>query len=153
MKNIRRIKRQFIILSVLRRNARMSFLEISKSTGLNVSTLMKNVKDLSKELIKKYSCIVDFSKLGFKFNVIFLVKASKEKRVEISKLLEQPNVNNAYKVNDDFNYYIEAVFPDVNSYDNFKRALKSCSDCLLEFFVVEEIIKEGFLEKGIPLEK
>ncbi|MGB9748845.1 MAG: Lrp/AsnC family transcriptional regulator [Candidatus Woesearchaeota archaeon] len=153
MKRISRVKKELLVLSALRRNARMSFLEISKNTGLTVSTLIKSVHELSGELIKKYSCIVNFSKLGFKFNVVFLIKAKKENRAELLKLLDETNVNNAYRINDNFDYYIEAIFHDANSYDDFKRALKDCSYDFLEFFVVEEIIKEGFLEKGIPLEK
>jgi DNA-binding Lrp family transcriptional regulator len=153
MKRISRVKKELLVLSALRRNARMSFLEISKNTGLTVSTLMKSVSDLSEELIKKYSCILNFSKLGFKFNVVFLIKVKMEKRAELLKLLEELNVNNAYRINDDFDYYVEAVFHDADSYDAFKRALEDCSENLLEFFIVENVIKEGFLERGIPLEK
>ncbi|MEM2121426.1 MAG: Lrp/AsnC family transcriptional regulator [Candidatus Woesearchaeota archaeon] len=151
MKRKNKINKNLIILSALRRNARMSFLEISKSTGLNVSTLMNNVEKLNKELVKKYSCIVDFSKLGFKLNVIFLIKTVKEKKAQLLHFLEKENINNAYKISDDFEYYIEAVFQDVKSYDDFKRTLQDFSQELIEFFIVEYIIKEGFLEKGIPL--
>ncbi len=54
------------ILEFLKKNSRLSLREISKKTGLPLTTAHNRIKKMQKEgIIKNYSVEVDYSKLGF----------------------------------------------------------------------------------------
>ena len=143
-KKIRKVKTDLLVLSELRRNARQSITLISRRTGLSVSTIINKIEKLN-PFVKKYSALIDFSKIGFNIHILFLIKAEKS----LKPLLENPFVNNAYKINDSYNYYIEAVFKSIKDYDDFKKELLNHSSKFKELFVVEEFEREGFLGNGI----
>jgi len=55
------------ILSVLLDDSRLSYRQIAKKVGVSAATVMNRVKELEKTIIKKYTTILDFEKLGYEF--------------------------------------------------------------------------------------
>lgn len=82
------------ILEILRQNARTPFLEIAKKLRISESTIRKRVKELEKKgIIKKYSTIVEPSKLGYNSVALVGIDVKPEKFLEVAKkLTEYDNV-------------------------------------------------------------
>ncbi|MCE4607265.1 MAG: Lrp/AsnC family transcriptional regulator [Desulfurococcales archaeon] len=55
-----------IIISMLKENSRVSYSEIARKLGISEVAVMKRIKKLeSNGVIKKYTVIVDYKKLGY----------------------------------------------------------------------------------------
>ena len=78
------------ILEILRKNARTPFLGIAKKLRISESTIRKRVKELEKKgVIKKYSAMIDPSKLGYGSVAIVGIDVKPEKFLEITKKLTE----------------------------------------------------------------
>lgn len=78
------------ILEILRKNARTPFLEISKRLRISESTVRKRVKGLEDgKVIKKYTAIVEPSKLGFGGVALVGIDVRPEKFLEVAKKLAE----------------------------------------------------------------
>ena len=76
------------ILEFLRKNARTPFLYIAKKLRISESTIRKRVKTLEKiGVIKKYSAIVEPSKLGYGSVALVGIDVKPEKFLEVAKKL------------------------------------------------------------------
>ena len=81
-------KKDLLILSNLRKNARMSLTNMSKSTHIPISTIFDRLKLHESGLIKKHTSLIDFEKLGFNTRANVCIKVDKEKREEIKEYLK-----------------------------------------------------------------
>jgi len=78
------------ILEILRKNARTPFLDIAKKLRVSESTIRKRVKELEKKgIIKKYSAIVEPSKLGYSSVALVGIDVKPEKFLEVAKKLTE----------------------------------------------------------------
>lgn len=82
------------ILEILRKNARAAYMDIAKKLKVSESTIRKRVKELEKQgVIKKYSAIVDPSKLGYGSVAMVGIDVRPEKFLDVAKkLTEYENV-------------------------------------------------------------
>lgn len=82
------------ILGRLRNNARTPFLEIAKDLRISESTVRKRVGDMERDgIIKKYTAIVDPSKIGYGSVAIVGIDVKAEKFLNVAKkLTEYDNV-------------------------------------------------------------
>ncbi|MEM2211491.1 MAG: Lrp/AsnC family transcriptional regulator [Nitrososphaerales archaeon] len=88
------------ILKEYLRNARQSFREIAKKLGLAVGTVLQRTKKLEDlGIIKGYSAIIDYEKLGYELTAITEVTVSKGKLMEMEvELAKLPNTCAVYDV-------------------------------------------------------
>ncbi|MBI2658404.1 Lrp/AsnC family transcriptional regulator [Candidatus Woesearchaeota archaeon] len=78
------------ILEILRKNARTSFLDMAKKLRVSESTIRKRVKELENHgVIKKYSAIVEPSKLGYGSVAMVGIDVRPEKFLEVAKRLTE----------------------------------------------------------------
>lgn len=78
------------ILEILRKNARTPFLEVSKRLRISESTVRKRVKELeTRGVIKKYTAIVEPSKLGYGGVALVGIDVRPEKFLEVAKKLAE----------------------------------------------------------------
>jgi DNA-binding Lrp family transcriptional regulator len=88
------------ILKELRKNARAGIAEMSASASIPESEVPDKLKKLEVSMIKKYSSIVNFDRLGFKARYLFLVKSDDSCRQQVREfLVENHSVNNIYVTN------------------------------------------------------
>jgi len=82
------------ILDILRNNGRMPFLEIAKKLKISESTIRKRVKDMENAgVIKKYSAVIEPSKIGYGSVAIVGIDVKAEKFLSVAKkLTEHDNV-------------------------------------------------------------
>lgn len=131
------------ILQELRNDSRRSLTEIGTVTNVPLSTVFKKVDKLEKGLIKKYVSLIDFSFIGFSIRISLVLK-SKDRESLRKFLLEHPNVNSVYRTSQDFDFFVETVFPDMLGFEGFMEELNSLVSDKKIFHVIEELRKEDF---------
>lgn len=135
------------LFSTLRQNGRMSLTEISRKTKIPVSTIYERLRGYYGNIIKRYTVLLDFTKLGYGIRVSFFLKVSSNQREKLLKWLEkQHNVNNAYRINNGFDILCEAMFRDMVTAEQFSKEIeqKFQTSKVQLFYILEEVKHEGF---------
>jgi DNA-binding Lrp family transcriptional regulator len=146
-------KRELLILTHLRENSRNSLAMISRETSIPISTVFDKVDKLGKEIISKYSPLIDFSKIGFGLKVNFLLKSIKKKSELKRFLIENKNVNSILRLNSNFDFFVESVFRNMKEIEEFRESLDKFEiKDKNEFFVIEELKKERFFTRPEHIE-
>lgn len=115
------------ILSVLIEDSRYSFRQVAKRVKVSPATVINRIKQLEKNgLIKQYSAILDYGKLGYDVEVVIEVRIAKGKLFEVEKqIAHHPNVFAVYDVTGDFDAMILARFPSRKKMDFFLKKLQT----------------------------
>ncbi len=142
-------KKELLILTHLRADSRKSLAMISRETSIPISTIFDKVNKLGKSTISKYSPLLDFQKLGFGLRVNFVLKANDKKKQELKDfLLTNKNVNCILRLNNCFDFFVEAVFRDMKGIEEFSESLEKFKiKKKKKFFVIEDLKKEEFLTR------
>ena len=142
-------KKELLILTHLRADSRKSLAMISRETNIPISTIFDKVNKLGKNTISKYSPLLDFQKLGFGIRINFILKANDKKKQEIKDfLLTNKNVNSILRLNNEFDFFVEAVFRDMKGLEEFSESLEKFKiKKKKEFFIIEDLKREEFLTK------
>lgn len=144
-------KNELLILSNLRRNGREKLTNISKKTKIPVSTIFEKIKSYEENsIIKKHSCLLNFNKLGYEFNVYILLKSNKEEK-EILKdfLLEESCLNTICKTSNGYDFLVEGIFRDMQELNDFTEVLETKFNLIRNdvLYIVGELKREEFLNK------
>ncbi len=136
-----------IIMSMLRQNARETLTKMSKKSNIPVSTIYDKIKSHENGIIKKHTCIIDFSKLGFNTRASISLKVTKGKREEMKTyLVNHPNVNTIYKINNGFDYWIECIFRHIRDLEDFLENLEADYGIKKQvFYIIDDIKREAFM--------
>ena len=146
-------KTDLVILSHLRRDARKSLVNISKETKIPVSTIFDRLSRIENTAVKKYTSILDFSKLNHNLMINYAIKTVKEQRPALSKFLDtNPQINSVYRINNGYDMMVECIFMDLKQKEEFEEGLSPFVHDKKEFHVIEELKKEGFLTNSADAE-
>src|SRR3989344_8019798 len=114
------------ILNILLQDARLSYRKIAKMLKVSPATIMNRINSLNKEIIKKYSVLLDYEKLGYEVEVIIELRISKGKLIEVEKkIATHPNVVAVYDITGDFDAVIIARFKNRKSMDYFLKKIQT----------------------------
>jgi DNA-binding Lrp family transcriptional regulator len=144
-------KKDMLILTNLRNNARMSLTEMSRKTKVPISTIYDKLRGRLKEIITKQTALIDFTKLGFSARVQIILKIDKNDREEVKSYLSRHrNINSVYKINNGYDLLAEGIFKDMNEAEEFIEKLEAQFKLkqLQVYYVVEDIKREAFLNNG-----
>lgn len=135
------------IMTSLRNNARESLTKMSRKTGIPVSTIYERLKKFEKKVIKKHTCILDFQELGYDLRLTVLLKTRTQEKEQIKKHLRgHHSVNTIMRINNGYDYLIEAIFKNMAEVQTFLDELdKKGARKREEYYVLEEIARENFL--------
>ena len=136
-----------MILNELRKNARVSLLEVAKKTDIPLSTIYDKVDHYEKDLIKKYTSLLDFSNIGYLSRVLVALKVKKEARQGIEDFLKKhPNVNSLYKVNSGYDYLAEIISKNSKETQDIVEEIESRGGVIAQncFEIIDEVKKEAF---------
>jgi DNA-binding Lrp family transcriptional regulator len=88
------------ILSNLLKDSRLSNRQIASKVGVSVGTVIAKIKKMENEgIIKGYSAILDYEKLGYELTVITELTVSKGKLLKVEReIAKMPNVCAVYDV-------------------------------------------------------
>ncbi|MBI4440021.1 Lrp/AsnC family transcriptional regulator [Candidatus Woesearchaeota archaeon] len=142
-------KKDILILSELRKNARESLTSLSRKTNIPVSTIYDKLRTHENGIIKKHVALINFGELGFSTRANILLKVPKEKRQTLCDfLVRHTNVNSAFKINNGYDFHVECMFRDLKEMEDFNEILedKFCIRDMKVFFLIEDIKRETFLE-------
>ena len=141
-------KSEAVILSNLRNNARESLTRMGRRTSIPISTIYEKMKNYENGIIKKYTIIMDFGKLGFNTRVNVLIKTTKECRDKLKDfLLENKSINRVYKLNNEYDFVVDGIFRELKDVELFLDRLENEFGVIDKkvHYIVDEIKVEGFM--------
>jgi len=147
-------KTDLLIISSLRQNAREKLTEMSKKTRIPVSTIFDRIKTHEGNIIKKHTALVDFGKLGYNTRANIILKVNKDDREDIKEFLMKHNsINSAFKINNGYDFLIEAVFANIKEVEDFTDLLEEKFSIKSKqvFYIIDDLKKEEFLSNPTVL--
>lgn len=141
-------KTDLLIISSLRQNAREKLTEISKKTRIPVSTIFDRIKMHEGSIIRKHTALVDFGKLGYNTRANIILKIGKGDREAMREfLMKHSSINSAFKINNGYDFLIEAVFANIKEVEDFTDLLEEKFSIKAKqvFYIIDELKKEDFL--------
>jgi len=134
------------ILELLKQNSRMSFMEMSRITGIADATIQHRLKRMRERGIVKFTVMVDPEASGFAVTSVMLVQTDTEKHDEAKSALAMlPEISEVYSVLGEYDLLIKVwarTLEDLNEFINEKiRAIEGIED-LTEIVVVEKVKEE-----------
>jgi Lrp/AsnC family transcriptional regulator, leucine-responsive regulatory protein len=143
------------ILVQLRKNSRAQLTDISKSTGIPISTIYDRLKNKDSNLISSNVSLINFDMLGFNTRAKICVKCPKNSKREVLEfLMKSPWINSLYKINNGYDYMIEVVCRNVKEIEEFIEILdeKYSIKSRQIFYIIEDIIREKFFSDELYME-
>lgn len=141
-------KKDLLIIANLRNNARATLTMISKRTNIPISTIYDRLKNHSGGLIKKHTTLLDFSKLGFNTRANITLKVDRKIRDDVKNfLIKHQNINSVYKINNGYDFLIEAIFKHIKDLEDFMELMEERFKIKSKqvYYVIDEIKRENFL--------
>jgi len=141
-------KTDLLIISSLRQNAREKLTEISRKTRIPVSTIFDRIKTHEGNIIRKHTALVDFAKLGYNTRANIILKVKRENREEVKEFLMKDScINSAFKINNGYDFLIEAVFRNIKEVEDFIELLEEKFSIKAKqvFYIIDDLKKEAFL--------
>ncbi len=141
-------KRDIVLLTLLRQNARESLVNLSKKSFTPVSTIFEKLRTDFKRYIKRYTAIIDNSNIGFPIHAFILLKVQREDKVAVEEfLMRHQLVNSLYRINNSFDFIVEFYAPSIKKLDEALDQLNEKFAVLdvIIYFVSKELGKELFL--------
>jgi Lrp/AsnC family transcriptional regulator for asnA, asnC and gidA len=138
------------ILRSLIKNSRISLSQMSKEIDVPDATISNRLKKLENDVIKRYTVILDWQKIGLDITTIIIIQTESEKhqsvKEELSKLEE---VSEVYSVSGEYDILIKVWvrnIEELNKLMNNKiRSVDGVED------LTEMIVMERVKEEMVPL--
>ena len=138
------------ILRSLIKNSRISLSQMSKEIDVPDATISNRLKKLENDVIKHYTVILDWQKIGLDITTIIIIQTESELhesvKEELSKLDE---VSEVYSVSGEYDILIKVWVPNIeelNKLMNSKiRSIEGVED------LTEMIVMERVKEEMVPL--
>ncbi|MGV8086117.1 MAG: Lrp/AsnC family transcriptional regulator, partial [Candidatus Woesearchaeota archaeon] len=134
-------KKDILLMTYFRKNARENLTQISRLTRIPVSTIFDKLREFERGLIQKHTTLIDFKMLGFDIRVNMLFKISKESRQEFKDfLMTNENVNSIFRITNGYDYLVEAIFRDMTDMQRFSELLDRFKiESKQELFILEDL--------------
>ena len=135
------------LLVQLRNNNKQDVDQLSQKTKLHVSKISNFLKDYDDLYIKRNTILLNYKVLGYYIHIGLIVKILKNKNKFRDFLIKNEHVNSSYII-DNNGFFIEALFPDIKTFEEFKSELKNfdCIDIQVLPFT-DEIAHEKFFTR------
>ena len=141
-------KKDIVLLSCLRNNARETLTKMSRKTGIPVSTLYDRLNHNYGSIIKKFTSIIDFKSLGYEITATLMMKVAFSDREKAESFLRVAvNANTVMALSNEYDFMVEAVFRNIAELEEFKKKIhEHASVEKLDVYIISsEIKKEQFL--------
>jgi DNA-binding Lrp family transcriptional regulator len=137
-----------LIVSHLRRDARITLTQMSRQTRIPVSTIFDKIRYFKETgLIKKNTTIVSFERFGYNTKALVFLSAPREQRVQlIESLKNSANVNSLFKVNNGWDLIAEVIYPTFKDIEDFLERIEEKVNLTKKevFYIIEELKREEF---------
>ena len=139
-------KKELLVITHLRQNARETLTRLSKKTGIPVSTIFDQLKRT--DVINKHTCLLNFSNLGFNTRANIMLKVNREDRERVKDyLVKDNNINTVYKTNNGFDFMMEGIFKHIKDLEDFMETLEENFPIKSKqvFYIIDDIKREEFM--------
>ncbi len=131
------------ILRSLIKNSRITISQMSKEIDVPDATISNRLKKLEKDIIKRYTLIPDWQKIGLEITSIIIIQTESEKHELVKEELSRlPEVSEVYSVSGEYDILIKVwvkSIEDLNQLINSKiRSIDGVED-LTEMIVMERV--------------
>ena len=126
-------------------DARQSYHQVAKKIGVAVSTVQMRTKRLEKEgIIKGYTAVLDYEKLGLTLTAITEVTTTGGKIAEVeSRISQMPQANAVYDVAGNTDVIIVGKFRSTSDLSKFVKSVQAVPNVnRTETHIVLEVVKE-----------
>lgn len=147
-------KSDITILSYLRQNGRVPLTELSRKTGLPISTLHERIKKHIKNKLVTPTALVSFTQLDQNSRAHVFLAVEQEDRAKLFSHMEHhPNVNSLFRINNGWNLLAECIFSDMHSLEDFIDKLENQFKITKKdiHYTLDELKREAFLRESIPV--
>jgi Lrp/AsnC family transcriptional regulator for asnA, asnC and gidA len=134
------------ILNELRRDARMTLLDIAHHTGIPLSTVHERMKRVQQELVTKNTMLVRLDRLGFPHRMLYAFTA---KRLDFNELRSHPHLNGFTTIANGKDTLIEMVFRTVAEATLFEEWLTPRVANLRTVHLIEDLKREAWTPKDV----
>ena len=141
-------KKELLLISFLRNNARETITNISKGTNMPISTIFDMIKRYEKNVIMKHTALIDFSALGYNTRVNMMLGVDRKAREDLKKFLKsEQKVNTVYRINNGFDFIVEGIFKNVKELQEFIETIEEKFNITKRevFYIIDDIKREDFL--------
>ncbi|MDI6724122.1 MAG: Lrp/AsnC family transcriptional regulator [Methanobacterium sp.] len=141
------------ILRSLIKNSRITISQMSKEIDVPDATISNRLKKLEVDLIRRYTMILDWQKLGLKITSIIIIQTESEKHESVKEELSRlEEVSEVYSVSGEYDILIKVWVPgieELNHLINTKiRSIEGVED-LTEMIVMERVKEDVPALKGL----
>ncbi|MBI5680987.1 MAG: Lrp/AsnC family transcriptional regulator [Methanobacterium sp.] len=131
------------ILRSLIRNSRITISQMSKEIDVPDATISNRLKKLEDDVIKRYTMILDWPKVGLEITAIIIIQTESEKHESVKEELSRlEEVSEVYSVSGEYDILIKVWVPgieELNQLINSKiRSVDGVED-LTEMIVMERV--------------
>jgi len=138
------------ILRSLIKNSRITISQMSKEIDIPDATISNRLKKLEDDIIKRYTMILDWQKIGLEITAIIIIQTESEKhesvKEELSKLEE---VSEVYSVSGEYDILIKVWVPGIEELNQLINAKIRSIDGVED--LTEMIVMERVKEDIIPI--
>ena len=115
------------ILNLLMQDSRQSSRQMASQLKTSAATVLSRMQKLEKSgVIKKYSALANYEKLGYDVEVVINIKISKGKLFQVEKKIAvHPNVFAVYDVTGDYDVVVIARFQNRRALDAFLKNIQT----------------------------
>lgn len=137
------------VLKLLKENSRMSFVEMSRRTGISDATIQFRVRRLKESgIIEKFTVLANPAAIGYTVAAVILLEIDVDKHDAVKVALsEVPEISEVYSVLGEYDLFIKvwsSSLEGINELINDRiRSVEGIKD-LLEIVVVERVKDETF---------
>lgn len=133
----------FAILRSLIKNSRITISQMSKEIDIPDATISNRLKKLEYDVIKRYTMIPDWQKIGLEITSIIIIQTESEKHESVKDMLKKlEEVSEVYSVSGEYDILIKVwvkSIEDLNQLINSKiRSIDGIED-LTEMIVMERV--------------
>ena len=141
-------KKEMVILANLRENGRETLTNISKKTTIPISTIFEKLRTYENYIIKRHTCLLDFTQLGYNTRASILLRVARDDRETIRKFLHlHKSINSFSKVNNGYDFLLEVIFREVKDVEEFVEHLETTYKIEGKeiHYIIDDIKREDFL--------
>ncbi|MBW2964712.1 Lrp/AsnC family transcriptional regulator [Candidatus Woesearchaeota archaeon] len=139
----------------LRKDGRQTLSDISRKISMPVSTIFDRLRANREDIITRFTCLLDFRKVGFACRTQIVFRIRKEDREPMQEaLVKHTNVNSVYKINNGYDFLVEAVFRELREVDEFVEKLEERFKIHEKkvYYIIDDIAREKFLTDPVHAE-
>ncbi|MBI3032804.1 Lrp/AsnC family transcriptional regulator [Candidatus Woesearchaeota archaeon] len=141
-------KRDFIIMSYLRKNGRETLTSLSKKTSIPISSIFDKAREYQANIVSRNTVIADFTYFGYHVRAHVALKSHTETKERLLEcLLKHLNVNSVYKINNGYDFLMEGIFKNIKDLEEFLDYITVTYRIRAKeiHYIIEDLKREQFM--------